>query len=140
MSSLRPFHLAIPVDNLEQARHFYANLLGCEVGRTSSRWVDFNFFGHQLTVHLDDSADGIGTNAVDGKQVPVRHFGIILEWEQWHSLAEHLQKSGVDWVIEPGIRFQGKTGEQATFFLHDPAGNALEFKSFKYDAAIFETS
>ncbi len=135
--TVRPFHLAIPVNNLEQASNFYSRLLGCNTGRTSERWIDFDFFGHQLTVHLDSQADDVATNAVDGKQVPVRHFGIILEWEHWHDLAEQLNKAQVDWVIEPGIRFQGETGEQATFFLLDPSGNALEFKSFKNDSAIF---
>lgn len=133
----RPFHLAIPVNNLDTAHSFYADLLGCQTGRTSDRWIDFNFFGHQLTVHLDTQPELVATNAVDGKQVPVRHFGIILEWDHWHTLAEELNQAQVDWVIEPGVRFQGKTGEQATFFLLDPSGNALEFKSFKNDEAIF---
>jgi len=135
--TIRPFHLAIPVDNLQQAHHFYTELLGCKTRRSSEHWIDFDFFGHQLTVHLADDADNIATNAVDGKQVPVRHFGVILEWDHWHTLAQKLNDAQVDWIIEPGIRFQGKTGEQATFFLLDPAGNALEFKSFKNDEAIF---
>lgn len=135
--TIRPFHLAIPVDNLQQTQTFYTDKLSCKVGRQSSRWIDFDFFGHQLTVHLVDEFDSPATNAVDGKQVPVRHFGIILEWDHWHTLAEKLGKAGVDWVIEPGIRFAGQPGEQATFFLLDPSGNALEFKSFKNDAMIF---
>lgn len=135
--NIRPFHLAIPVNNLEQVHEFYANLLGCKIGRTSNRWIDFDFFGHQLTAHLVDNLDSAATNAVDGKQVPVRHFGVVLEWDHWHELAEQLGSAGVKWVIEPGIRFQGQPGEQATFFLLDPAGNALEFKSFKDDAMIF---
>ncbi len=135
--TIRPFHLAIPVNNLQQAHDFYSDMLGCKIGRQSNRWIDFDFFGHQLTVHLVDELDNPATNAVDGKQVPVRHFGIILEWEHWHALADQLGRTGVDWVIEPGIRFAGQAGEQATFFLMDPSGNALEFKSFKNDAMIF---
>ncbi len=134
--NVRPFHLAIPVDDLTQARHFYTNLLGCRAGRSSEHWVDFDFFGHQLTVHLDTQHEATATNAVDGKQVPVRHFGIILEWRRWQELADHLSGK-VQWVIEPGIRFAGQKGEQATFFLLDPAGNALEFKSFRDDRMIF---
>lgn len=134
---IRPFHLAIPVNDLQQAHAFYADLLGCSIGRQSEHWIDFNFFGHQLTTHLVDELDNTTTNAVDGKQVPVRHFGIILEWQHWHALSEQLDDADIDWLIEPGIRFQGQLGEQATFFLLDPAGNALEFKSFRDDAMIF---
>ena len=133
-----PFHLAFPVHELESARAFYAGLLGCAVGREDARWIDFDFFGHQITAHL---VDGHGasrpSNEVDGDDVPVRHFGAILEWDAWHALADRLRADGVRFVIEPRIRFAGEVGEQATFFLEDPSGNALEFKSFKDPARIF---
>lgn len=138
--ALRPFHLAIPVHDLSASEVFYAGLLGCSIGRRSAHWIDFNFFGHQLTAHLASDQQP-ATNDVDGKQVPVRHFGVILEWQQWHELSERLQQNdAVRWLIEPGIRFAGKTGEQATFFIVDPSGNALEFKSFRDDASIFAQS
>ncbi|MDA3934369.1 MAG: VOC family protein [Gammaproteobacteria bacterium] len=136
MSAMRPFHLAIPVRDLASSKHFYADLLGCSVGRQSPHWIDFNFFGHQLTAHLADDQRA-ATNDVDGKQVPVRHFGMVLEWQQWHDLADRLRQVEVQWLIEPGIRFAGQTGEQATFFISDPSGNALEFKAFKNDTGIF---
>ncbi len=130
--SLPPFHLAVPVADLEAARTFYAGLLGCRVGRESARWIDFDFFGHQITAHLDpEHAQPVGANVVDGKDVPVRHFGVILEWTAWHELADRLQGAGVSFMIAPHIRFQGETGEQATLFISDPSGNYLEFKSFK---------
>ena len=133
------FHLAFPVHDLVAARAFYEGLLRCGVGRTDTRWVDFDFFGHQITAHLVDEAPGEGSNAVDGHRVPVRHFGAILEWEAWHALRDHLVEVGVDFVIEPYLRFEGQPGEQATMFLRDPSGNALEFKSFRDDAAVFRT-
>ena len=131
-----PFHLAFPVHELESARAFYAGLLGCPVGREDARWIDFDFFGHQITAHLA-SRSGAETNEVDGDDVPVRHFGAILEWDAWHALADRLRADGVRFVIEPRIRFAGEVGEQATFFLEDPSGNALEFKSFKDPSRIF---
>ncbi|GAB4193576.1 MAG: VOC family protein [Wenzhouxiangellaceae bacterium] len=135
---LRPFHLAIPVDNLNAARTFYGELLGCTVGRESSRWIDFDFFGHQVTVHQSASHPGdAGANEVDHQRVPVPHFGIILEWHQWQGLAERLRQQAVVWVMEPKIRFAGQVGEQATFFIRDPAGNVLEFKAFRDDSQIF---
>lgn len=139
--SLRPFHLAITVDDLDRARSFYGELLQCQSGREASRWIDYDFFGHQLTVHLTDrkQADQ-ASNAVDKKRVPVPHFGIILEWTHWQSLSKRLGDAGVDWVIEPNVRFAGLPGEQATFFIRDPAGNVLEFKSFQSDASIFAKS
>ncbi len=133
-----PFHLAFPVANLPATRTFYTELLGCSVGRTSDRWIDFNFFGHQITAHLrPDELANAQTNAVDGQQVPVRHFGAVLEWQQWHQLADKLKAANIQFVIEPYIRFEGQVGEQATMFLTDPSGNALEFKSFKDPTQLF---
>lgn len=133
-----PFHLAFPVDDLAQARTFYGGLLGCREGRSSDHWVDFDFYGHQVVAHLSpEEARLARTNQVDGKEVPVRHFGVILEWDAWHQLAERLRAAGVRFIIEPGIRFPGQVGEQATMFLLDPAGNALEFKTFRDMSRIF---
>ena len=168
---MRPprFHLAIPVADLEAARTFYAGLLGCGVGRESDTWIDFDFFGHQVTAHLSPAetpptASGaaatpptwergplarIGggrdarlsgetdTNPVDGKQVPVRHFGVILDWQAWHALADRLRRAGVDFLIEPYVRFRGQVGEQATLFVLDPSRNGLEFKAFKDESRLF---
>ncbi|NBB84178.1 MAG: glyoxalase [Alphaproteobacteria bacterium] len=140
MTAMPPFHLAFPVDDLEAARGFYAGLLGCATGRESERWIDFDFFGHQITAHLVDAAEApAATNPVDGNQVPARHFGAILDWDAWHTLSDRLTAEGVRFVIEPKIRFQGEVGEQATMFLLDPAGNALEFKSFKDRGQVFAT-
>jgi uncharacterized protein len=134
---MRPrFHLAFPVHDLEAARSFYAGLLGCGVGRESSRWIDFDFHGHQISAHLAD-AGATQANAVDGDAVPVRHFGLILERADWDSLAERLKAAGADFIIEPRVRFRGRPGEQATMFVRDPSGNALEFKSFAEESAIF---
>ncbi|MCU0685036.1 MAG: VOC family protein [Polyangiaceae bacterium] len=136
-----PFHLAFPVVNLEAARGFYAGLLGCGIGREDARWVDFDFFGHQITAHLVDADEGArSSNEVDGDNVPVRHFGAILEWGAWHALADRLRAAGASFLIEPRIRFAGEVGEQATFFLRDPSGNALEFKSFKDPSRVFARS
>lgn len=133
-----PFHLAFPVDDLEKAREFYGGLLGCPEGRSSSSWIDFDFYGHQVVAHLSPGEVGrAAANQVDGHDVPVRHFGVILEWSAWHRLAERLRASGIRFIIEPGIRFQGQVGEQATMFLLDPAGNALEFKSFQDMSQVF---
>ena len=137
--SLQPFHLAVPVSDLAAARSFYGGLLGCAEGRSSPEWVDFDFFGHQLVAHLDHSG-GAGQpihNAVDGKDVPVPHFGVVLEWNHWHELAGRLKGAGIRFGIEPGIRFQGKVGEQATMFFQDPSGNALEFKAFRDPSQLF---
>lgn len=126
-----PFHLAIPVDDLAAARGFYGELLGCREGRSDTHWVDFDFFGHQLVTHYAPNALRTDTcNPVDGDAVPVPHFGAVLAMSQWRDLAERLQQASVDFVIAPHIRFEGAPGEQGTFFLHDPAGNALEFKGF----------
>ncbi len=132
------FHLAFPVTDLAQARAFYTGLLGCPEGRSSDDWVDFDFFGHQIVAHLSpDEAGHKAHNLVDGDEVPVRHFGAILEMEQWRVLAERLKTSDVRFVIAPDIRFEGQAGEQATFFVLDPSGNALEFKAFADDAMVF---
>ena len=132
-----PFHLAFPVNDLECARSFYGDMLNCSVGRESKQWIDFNFFGHQITAHLSSESQNTGTNTVDGDQVPVRHFGAILSMRQWQELADKLSKEKIQFVIEPHVRFAGKKGEQATMFFHDPSGNALEFKAFADPAMIF---
>jgi extradiol dioxygenase family protein len=138
MSGCPPFHLAFPVDDLAAARAFYGGLLGCPEGRSSEAWVDFDFYGHQVVAHLSPHEVGrAAANQVDGKDVPVRHFGVILPWEAWHALADRLRQAGVRFIIEPGIRFAGQVGEQATMFLLDPAGNALEFKTFRDMGRIF---
>lgn len=133
-----PFHLAFPVNDLEKTHRFFTETIGCTTGRTSDKWIDFNFFGHQVTAHLKPEETGNAlTNAVDGNQVPVRHFGAVLQWEEWHTLADRLRAGGIEFIIEPHIRFEGKVGEQATMFLLDPSGNALEFKSFKDPEELF---
>ncbi|MGE0582196.1 MAG: VOC family protein [Steroidobacteraceae bacterium] len=137
--SLQPFHLAIPVHDLATARAFYGVLFGCAEGRSSDEWVDFDFFGHQLVAHLDPAAGAKPAhhNAVDGHDVPVPHFGVVLAWPDWEALADRLRAAGTRFVIEPGIRFRGRVGEQATMFLHDPSGNALEFKAFRDPSTLF---
>ena len=136
--SLSPFHLAIPVWNLDTCRKFYRETLGCEEGRSSDIWVDFNFFGHQLVIHYKPKENkDLHTNHVDGKHVPVPHFGIVLPWNTFHTLAEDLTQKGIEFIIKPYIRFKGKVGEQATMFFLDPAGNALEFKAFKDQSQLF---
>ena len=140
MNKLTPFHLAIPVDNIPVCRKFYREVLGCKEGRSSDHWVDFNMFGHQLVIHYKEkSKEEIHTNTVDGKNVPVPHFGVVLEWDTFHKFSNELTKKGVEFIIEPYIRFEGQPGEQATMFFMDPAGNALEFKSFKDFNQIFAT-
>lgn len=135
---MRPrFHLAFPVHDLEAARAFYAGLLGCPVGRESSRWIDFDFHGHQITAHLVASLEHEAANPVDGDRVPARHFGLILERPEWDALAARLRDAGTPFLIEPRVRFAGRPGEQATLFIRDPSGNALEFKSFANEGQIF---
>ena len=135
-----PFHLALPVDDLAAADAFYAGLLGCPRGRRSEAWIDYDFWGHQLVAHLSpEECRGARTNAVDGHDVPVRHFGVVLSQGDWNALAEKLQKAGADFIIEPDIRFKGEAGEQGTFFIRDPAGNALEFKCFADMKMLFAT-
>lgn len=135
--SLPPFHLAFPVDDLAAARRFYGELLGCPEGRSADEWVDFDLYGHQIVAHLSPKAGSLGANEVDGEHVPVPHFGLVLGMEDWKSLAAKLQGAGVDFVIEPTVRFEGQTGEQATMFLMDPAGNAIEFKAMADPANLF---
>lgn len=142
MTPLQPFHLAIPVNSLEPSRTFYRETLGCKEGRSSDHWVDFNFFGHQLVLHVKDPMlqAAAKSNPVDGKDVPIPHFGVVLSMDQFNSFADHLKMQHIDFVIEPYIRFKGKTGEQATMFFKDPSGNALEFKAFNNIDQLFATS
>lgn len=134
------FHLAAPIREIEETRHFYRDLLGCSQGREAERWIDFDFFGHQVSFHIVDDIDHTEpTNTVDGKDVPVRHFGAILDWDNWTALSERLKAAGIEFIIEPYIRFEGQIGEQATMFFLDPSGNALEFKSFKDMSQVFAT-
>ncbi|HLT53776.1 MAG TPA: VOC family protein, partial [Flavobacteriaceae bacterium] len=136
--NVTPFHVAIPVHNLDACRTFYRDVIGCEEGRSSDHWVDFNFFGHQLVIHYKaQTEEDLATNAVDGKAVPVPHYGVVLPWETFHSFAEDLKQKGIVFIIEPYIRFEGQVGEQATMFFKDPAGNALEFKAFKDLSQLF---
>lgn len=137
--NIRPFHLAFPVTSIEETRRFYTEVLGCSIGRSAERWVDLNLYQHQLSAHLvDEPLKGVPYNMVDGKKVPVLHYGVILEWDQWHQLADRLKENGIEFIITPYIRFEGQVGEQATMFFLDPSGNALEFKAFKNDSMIFE--
>lgn len=138
MNKLQPFHLAIPVNHLEKNRAFYRDTLGCKEGRSSDHWVDLDFFGHQLVLHVQESEQQqVKGNQVDGKDVPIPHFGVVLEWETFQQFSKELKERNVAFVIEPYIRFQGKTGEQATMFFKDPSGNALEFKAFKNIDQLF---
>jgi uncharacterized protein len=136
---LTPFHIAFPVDNLDAARSFYGGLLGCPEGRSSAQWIDFDLFGHQLVAHLKPSSekDTQHHNPVDGHDVPVPHFGVVLSMRDWEALAERLQAAKIRFVIEPYVRFKGEVGEQATMFFLDPAGNALEFKAFADIGQLF---
>ncbi len=136
--SLPPFHFAFPVDDLAAARRFYGEVLGCLEGRSADHWVDFDLYGHQIVAHLaPDAAPRRVTNPVDGEEVPVPHFGLVLPMAEWKRLAERLENAGVNFVIPPTIRFEGEPGEQATMFLLDPAGNALEFKAMADPAKLF---
>lgn len=141
MTTAGPFHLAIPVDDLDAARAFYGELFGCAEGRSAAHWVDFDFFGHQLVCHLAPAAGDAHHNPVDGDAVPVPHFGVVLPMADWEALAERLRprlpELGLAFVIEPRVRFRGEPGEQGTFFLRDPAGNALEFKAFADPGRLF---
>lgn len=138
MSATPLFHLAFPVNDLEEARRFYGELLGCPEGRSSNAWIDFNFYGHQVVAHLAPEECGHrATSAVDGDEVPVRHFGAILSMDAWEALAEKLRAADTKFVIEPHVRFKGQVGEQATMFFLDPSGNALEFKAFGDLSQVF---
>lgn len=131
------FHLAFPVTDIETTRRFYGDTLGCRIGREAARWIDFDFFGHQISAHVVDRVESGATNAVDGDAVPVRHFGAILSWDDWEALAERLRREKTPFLIEPRVRFRGEAGEQGTFFVTDPSGNALEFKTFRDMADVF---
>eukprot|EP00439_Symbiodinium_sp_Y106_P088232 s1_g768.t1 len=140
MSSIPRFHLAFSVDNIDAARTFYESVLGCGIGRSDIRWIDFDLFGHQIVAHLDENKTTRDvSNPVDGDDVPVPHFGLILSWEDWTALAKKLKEADTKFVIEPHTRFEGLPGEQATMFFCDPSGNALEFKAFRNESQIFAT-
>lgn len=134
-----PFHLAFPVADIDEAKAFFVGVLGCAVGRETGRWVDFDFYGHQLSAHLRPEACGsVATNGVDGDPVPVRHFGVILQWAHWENLRDELTQNGADFIIEPRVRFQGQVGEQGTMFVRGPSNNVLEFKTFRDMDKVFE--
>lgn len=137
--SLQPFHLAIPVQNLEKCRIFYNDILQCKKGRSSDHWIDFNFFGHQLVIHQKENYTPTKsiTNPVDGHDVPIPHFGVVLKWDDWITLSERLKTYNIKFIIAPTIRFKGLIGEQATMFFNDPENNALEFKAFKDSSQLF---
>lgn len=138
VNEISPFHIAFPVDDLDAARTFYGELLGCKEGRSSDQWIDFSLFGHQIVAHFKEGhVNENSSNPVDGHDVPVPHFGVVLPWGAWEHLAERLKEKQVEFVIEPYIRFKGEVGEQATMFFLDPAGNALEFKAFKDMSQLF---
>ena len=137
MKSICPFHLAIPVNNLKKAENFYGEILNCSKGRSSDCWIDFNFFGHQLVVHLDKKITKKSFNQVDGQGVPIPHFGVVLNWDEWLNVKARLQQVNIDFIIQPYIRFEGDIGEQATMFFLDPSDNALEFKAFKNINQLF---
>lgn len=140
MHKITPFHVAVPVYDLEEARTFYREVLGCSEGRTDELWTDFNLYGHQFVIHYKARSQNQvehHTNAVDGHDVPVPHFGVVLEWDEWEKLADHLKTHDVKFIIAPYIRFKGLPGEQATLFFQDPSGNALEFKAFKDIRQLF---
>lgn len=132
-----PFHLALPVTDLDAAAHFYGEILGCPRGRSSARWIDFDFWGHQLVVHLVDEQPAVSRNPVDGEQVPASHFGPVLPWEAFEPLVERLRDAGIAFAIGPTTRFAGRRGEQRTLFVSDPSGNHLEFKSFRNPEMLF---
>lgn len=135
--TLLPFHLAFPVHDLEAARAFYGGLLGCPEGRSSAEWIDFDFFGHQIVAHLADGSAPRHHNPVDGHDVPIPHFGAVLDMATWQELADRLREAGTRFVIEPNIRFAGEPGEQATMFFLDPSGNAIEFKAMRNPENLF---
>ena len=137
---VQPFHVAVPVHDLAAARAFYGDLLGCPEGRSSDEWVDFDLYGHQFVCHLVTSLSSDGdeaSNRVDGYKVPVPHYGVVLDWRNWETLADKLREAGVEFIIEPVLRFAGQPGEQATMFLRDPSGNALEFKAMRDESRLF---
>lgn len=133
-----PFHMAFAIDDKEQARHFYGDVIGCKVGREADNWIDFDFFGHQISAHLNRDPKSAATSKVGDELVPLHHFGAVLPWDEWNALIGRIKAAKVAFVMEPHIRFEGQKGEQGTFFLKDPAGNAMEFKSFRNPEAMFE--
>lgn len=136
--TIHPFHLAFPIRDIESTRRFYVDVLGCRVGREAERWIDFDFRGHQISAHVvDQPEERVPTNVVDGKDVPVRHFGVVLPMEQWRALRDRLRDAGLEFLIEPHVRFEGEVGEQATMFVLDPSGNGLEFKAFADPSRLF---
>ena len=137
---LRPFHLAFPVDDLEKAKQFYVDILGCKTGREKKESCVFNFYGHQIVAHLVPEMPTLVSNPVDEKQIPAMHFGIVLEWDDWHQLKDKLDKNGISFIVGPYIRYEGQPGSQATMFIVDPCGNHLEFKSFRDDSGIFDVN
>lgn len=137
MTKLKPFHLAVPVKELKETRAFYRDVLGFKEGRSSERWVDFDFYGHQFVIHMSDQIAEATHNPVDGEAVPVPHFGVVLDWTDWEELSARLQSHKIEFVMAPCIRFEGLVGEQATMFFCDPSGNALEFKAFKDESQLF---
>lgn len=140
MNTIRPFHVAVPVYDLNESKKFYLNCFRCEVGREAEHWVDLNLYGHQFVLHVrprPKNEDKTHYNEVDGKSVPVPHYGVVLEWDQWVELAAHLRDIEINFIIEPYVRFEGEVGEQATLFFQDPSGNALEFKAFKNSDQLF---
>ena len=138
MSTVSPFHLAIPVYNLEECRLFYRDVLNCKEGRSSDHWVDFNFFGHQLVIHYKAKTNDVeAANQVDGKHVPVPHYGVVLDWDAFAEFEAHLKNKKIQFIIEPYVRFEGLVGEQKTMFFKDPSGNALEFKTFRDQSQLF---
>ncbi|TCL62941.1 VOC family protein [Rhizobium sp. BK251] len=133
-----PFHMAFAIDDKETARHFYGSVIGCKVGREAENWIDFDFFGHQISAHLNKDPKPSATSKVGNDLVPLHHFGAVLPWEEWNALIERLRSNSCAFILEPHIRFQGEPGEQGTFFIKDPAGNALEFKSFRHPEGMFD--
>lgn len=137
MSEITPFHLAFPVHDISAAREFYGGLLECPEGRSDEKWVDFDLYGHQIVAHQSDAVEKSNANPVDGHDVPIPHFGVVLPWEKWQTLATKLQEAKIKFIIDPYIRFEGEVGEQATMFFKDPSGNALEFKAFRNIDQLF---
>ena len=138
-SRLSPFHLAFPVNNIAETEKFFVDIIGCSIGRQSKNWIDFNFFGHQISAHLNPKINTITpTNIVDNDNIPVRHFGLVVPWKEWHKLVKKFKAKNIQFQIEPHIRFKRNVGEQATLFILDPSGNAIEFKSFKDEKMLFK--
>ena len=139
MKNIPRFHLAFPVHDLNEARTFYVDILGCNTGRESDTWIDFDLYGHQIVAHLSPGdCNPVATNPVDKDNIPCRHFGLILDWKDWETLKNRIKKLDLGFLVGPKIRFKSKPGEQGTFFINDPSGNAIEFKTFKKDSMVFE--